>query len=174
MKKLFLLPLLLLTLRVVAQVSCEPVFPTQSGNVTIFFDATQGNGALTGVSPVYAHMGVLTSAGQGWQHVPTTWGIADPLGAMQNVSPNIWKKTINIQQFFNIQPGETVNSLAFVFRNQSGSIVGRAADGSDIFYNVYPDDAPLQTVFLNLRPRRWWLTPAHKYRFGPRLPNRVR
>lgn len=148
MKKIVLLPLLLLTLRVVAQVSCEPVFPTQSGNVTIFFDATQGNGALTGVSPVYAHMGVLTSAGQGWQHVPTTWGIADPLGAMQNVSPNIWKKTINIQQFFNIQPGETVHSLAFVFRNQSGSIVGRAADGSDIFYNVYPDDAPLQTVFF--------------------------
>lgn len=148
MKKLFLLPILLLTLRVAAQVSCQPVFPTQSGNVTIFFDATQGNGALTGVSPVYAHMGVLTSAGSGWQHVPTTWGIADPVGAMQLEAPNIWKKTINIQQFFNIQPGETVYSLAFVFRNQSGSIVGRAADGSDIFYNVYPDDAPLQTVFF--------------------------
>ena len=149
MKKLFLLPLLLLSLRIaVAQVSCQPVFPTQSGDVTIFFDATQGNGALTGVSPVYAHMGVLTSAGSGWQHVPTTWGIADPVGAMQLESPNIWKKTINIQQFFNIQPGETVHSLAFVFRNQSGSIVGRAANGSDIFYNVYPDDAPLQTVFF--------------------------
>lgn len=149
MKKVFLLPFLVLGLRiVVAQVSCDPVFPEQSGDVDIFFDATQGNGALVGVSPVYAHMGVITSAGNGWQHVMTTWGIADPVGAMQNVSPNIWKKTINIQQFFNIQAGETVYSLSFVFRNQSGSIVGRAADGSDIFYNVYPDNAPLQTVFL--------------------------
>ncbi len=151
MKQLFLLPLLLLGLRVVAQVTCQPVFPTQSGQVTIFFDATQGNGALTGISPVFAHMGVITSASTSpsdWQHVPTTWGIADPVGAMQNVSPNIWKKTIVINTFFNLQPGETVLKLAFVFRNQSGNIVGRAADGSDIFYNVYPENAPLQTVFL--------------------------
>ncbi|HOY07451.1 MAG TPA: alpha-amylase family glycosyl hydrolase [Saprospiraceae bacterium] len=151
MKKLFLLPILLASLHLVAQVTCDPVFPTQSGTVTIFYNATQGNAALTGVSPVYAHMGVITSASTSltdWQHVPTTWGIADPVGTMQNVAPNIWKKTIVINDFFNIQPGETVLKLAFVFRNQSGSIVGRAADGSDIYYNVYPDNAPLQTVFL--------------------------
>lgn len=152
MKKLFLLPLLLLTIRLFAQVSCIPVFPTATQQITIYFDASQGNGALTGISPVYAHMGVITNASTSlsdWQQVPTTWGIADPVGAMQSVAPNIWKKTFTIQSFFNIQPGETVLKLAFVFRNQSGSIAGRAADGSDIFYDVYPENLPLQTVFLN-------------------------
>ena len=105
MKKLFLLPILLASLHLVAQVTCDPVFPTQSGTVTIFYNATQGNAALTGVSPVYAHMGAITSASTSltdWQHVPTTWGIADPVGTMQNVAPNIWKKTIVINDFFNL------------------------------------------------------------------------
>ncbi|MBL7779990.1 MAG: hypothetical protein JNM22_02150, partial [Saprospiraceae bacterium] len=152
MKKLFLLPILILGIRLAfAQVTCDPFFPTQTGNVTIYYNATQGNAALVGVSPVYAHMGVITTASTSmtdWKHVVTTWGNADPVGAMQLESPNVWRKTINIATFFNIQPGETVLKLAFVFRNQSGSIVGRAADGSDIFYNVYPDNAPLQTQFL--------------------------
>jgi hypothetical protein len=152
MLKRFLLPILFMGLRLaVAQVTCDPVFPTQSGTVTIFYNATQGNGALAGVSPVFAHMGVITTASTSltnWQHVPTTWGVADPVGAMQSVASNIWKKTININDFFNIPPGETVLKLAFVFRNQSGSIVGRASDGSDIYYDVYPDNSPLQTVFL--------------------------
>ena len=152
MKKQFLLPILFLGVRLAfAQVTCDPFFPTQSGNVTIFYNATQGNAALVGVSPVYAHMGVITNASTSmtdWKHVVTTWGTADPVGAMQLESPNVWRKTINIATFFNIQPGETVLKLAFVFRNQSGSIVGRAADGSDIFYNVYPDNSPLQTQFL--------------------------
>lgn len=152
MKKLFLLPLLLLEMwSVTAQVTCDPVFPTINQQITIYYDATQGNGALAGVSPVYAHMGLITNNSTSptdWQHVPTTWGVADPVGAMQNVSPNIWKKTFTISDLFDIQPGETVLKLAFVFRNASGSIVGRAADGSDIFYNVYPENAPLQTLFL--------------------------
>lgn len=152
MKKLLLLPILLLELlTVTAQVTCDPVFPTVDQPVTIFYDATQGNGALTGVSPVYAHMGVITTNSTSltdWQHVPTTWGIADAVGAMQNVAPNIWKKTITISDFFDLQPGETVLKLAFVFRNTSGSIVGRAADGSDIYYDVYPENATLQTIFL--------------------------
>jgi glycosidase len=134
-----------------AQVSCDPVFPNVNSDVTIYFDATQGNGALNGVSPVYAHMGVITNLSTSpsdWKHVTTTWGIADPVGAMTLVSPNLWKKTINIQTFFNIAGGETVLKLSFVFRNTSGSIVGRASDGSDIFYPVYPANGVLQTIFV--------------------------
>ncbi len=36
-------------------VEVVPVFPKVSDNVTIAFNATEGNGALTGVSPVYSH-----------------------------------------------------------------------------------------------------------------------
>jgi len=149
--KLLLLPLLLLPLLLTAQVSTVPVFPNVNANVTIYYNATQGNAALADVSPVFAHMGVITNLSNSpsdWKHVPTTWGINDPVGAMTQESPNVWKKTINIQTFFNISGGETVLKLAFVFRNQSGSIVGRAADGGDIFYDVYPENGPLQTVFL--------------------------
>ncbi|HNE27889.1 MAG TPA: hypothetical protein PLW66_01910, partial [Saprospiraceae bacterium] len=152
MKKLFLLLFgCFAAWSIGAQVTCDPLFPTLSGDVTIYYHADQGNGALAGVSPVYAHMGVITDASTSptdWQHVVTTWGTADAVGAMTFVSPNLWKKTINIQSFFNIQPGETVLKLAFVFRNTNGSIVGRAADGSDIYYTVYPENSGLLTTFV--------------------------
>ncbi len=140
-----------LTSALAAQVSCDPVFPTVNDDVTITFNAAQGNGALAGISPVYAHMGVLTSSSTSptnWKYVATTWGIADPKGAMQSDGPNIWKKTFNVRTFFNIPPGETVLQLAFVFRNTNGTIVGRAADGSDIFYPVYPENGALRTAFI--------------------------
>jgi glycosidase len=142
---------LVLTAALAAQVSCDPVFPTVNDDVTITFHAAQGNGALAGISPVYAHMGVLTSASASptdWKYVATTWGIADPKGAMQSDGPNSWKKTFNIRTFFNIPAGETVRQLAFVFRNANGTIVGRAADGSDIFYPVYPENGALLAAFI--------------------------
>lgn len=134
-----------------AQVTCLPVFPRVDDDVTITYDATLGNGALVGVSPVYAHMGVITSQSttpSDWRYVKTTWGVADPVGLMQQAGPNRWTKTFNIRTFFGIPPGEQVLKLAFVFRNANGSIVGRATDGSDIFYPVYPDNMGLQTALL--------------------------
>lgn len=150
MKKFLLLVLGFLPFAMGAQVSCDPVFPTATQQVTIYFNAAEGNGALAGFAgPVYAHMGVLIEGKNGWQNVPTNWGVADPVGLMTNEGPNIWKKTITINSFFNVAANETVTSLAFVFRNQNGSIVGRAADGSDIFHPVYPANAGLLTTFLS-------------------------
>lgn len=136
-----------------AQVTCDPVFPAVTDNVTIYFNAAQGNAALAGFAgPVYAHMGVITdqsASPSDWKHVVTTWGTADAVGQMTSAGPNLWKKTFTINTFFNIQAGETVLKLAFVFRNQSGSIVGRAADNSDIFYEVYSVNGPLLTTFVS-------------------------
>lgn len=146
------LVLLFLPLGAAAQVSCLPVFPKTDDDVTITFDATQGNGALAGVSPVYAHAGVITSQSSSpsdWKYVKTTWGIADPVGAMTNAGSNLWTKSFNIRSFFGVPQGEEVLRLAFVFRNTNGSIVGRATDGSDIFYDVYPDNIGLQTILLS-------------------------
>ena len=144
--------LLLATVGLHAQVTCDPAFPITDGNVTIYFHANEGNAALNNFAgPIYAHLGVITNLSQNssdWKHVQTTWGIADPKGLMTYVSPNLWSKTINIRTFFSIPANETVLKLAFVFRNQSGSVVGRAADGSDIFYDVYPNDGQLRTRFL--------------------------
>ncbi len=135
-----------------AQVTCTPVFPRVDDDVTITYNATLGNGALVGISPVYAHMGVITSQSTSpndWRYVKTTWGVADPVGLMQPAGPNLWTKSFNIRAFFGIPPGEQVLKLAFVFRNANGTIVGRATDGSDIFYSVYPDNMGLQTALLS-------------------------
>ena len=135
-----------------AQVSCDPVFPVETDNVTIYFHADQGNGALNNFAgPIYAHTGVITNlstSGSDWKHVQTTWGIADPKGLMTFVAPNLWSISFNIKSFYGIPANETVLKLAFVFRNASGGTVGRAADGSDIYYDVYPDDGALRTKFI--------------------------
>ena len=58
-------------------VSFEPNFATQYDSVTIYFDATQGNGALEGFSGrVFLHTGVITSesnSGSDWKYVPAGW-----------------------------------------------------------------------------------------------------
>jgi len=141
----------LLTHTAFAQVTCSPVFPNEDDNVTVTFDATQGNAALVGVNPVWAHLGVITNLSTGpsdWKHVVTTWGTNNAAAQMTNAGTNLWSKTFNIKTFFNIPANETVLKIACVFRNTSGSIVGRAADGSDIYYEVYPQNAPLQTLIL--------------------------
>ncbi|MFN0035016.1 MAG: alpha-amylase family glycosyl hydrolase [Saprospiraceae bacterium] len=153
-----LTPLTLLTsltfltaLTSLAQVTCLPVFPNASDNVTITYDATQGNGALAGVSPVWAHLGVITNLSQNssdWKHVATTWALNNAAAQMTSAGTNLWTKTFNITTFFNVPANETVLKLAFVFRDASGNTVGRAADGGDIFYEVYPDNSPLQTLLL--------------------------
>lgn len=153
---LVLLPLFLCTAILTAQVTCDPVFPNVDDDVTITFNAAQGNAALAGFAgPVYAHMGVITdqsTSPSDWKHVTTTWGIADAVGLMTYEAPNIWKKSFNIRTFFNIPQNETVLQMAFVFRNTSGSIVGRAAGNADMYYDVYPANVPLQTLFVQPVP----------------------
>ncbi len=128
-----------------------PAFPTANDYVTIIYDATQGNGALTGVSPVYAHCGVITDQSTSptdWQYVVTTWGTADPNGLMAALGDNKHKIEFNIPDYYGFPPGTNVLQLAFVFRNANGSIVGRSTDGSDIYYPVYPEDAGFLAAFF--------------------------
>ncbi len=131
----------------------EPAFPTQDDQVVLYYDATEGNGALTGVIPVYIHTGVITSESNGpndWQNVIGNWGTADgqvlmtPLGNSLH-SFNFGGQTL--AEFYGVGAGVTINSLAMVFRNGNGSAVGRAADGSDIFYAL--SDGEFTANFLS-------------------------
>src|SRR5687767_5741265 len=129
-----------------------PVFLRLHDDVTITFDASEGNGALIGVSPVYVHTGLITSestSGSDWKHVQGNWGTADPKVLMTSIGNNLHTISFNIYDFYNVNPGEIVYSLAFVFRNANGSIVGRATDGADIFYPVYPDNGDFLSVLLS-------------------------
>ncbi len=118
-----------------------PAFPTVNDVVTIVYDATEGNAALTGVGTVYTHTGVITNQSTSptnWLHVQGNWGTADASVLMTNLGGNKHQITIDIDAFYGFPANTVVEDLAFVFRNATGTSVGREADGSDIFYPVYP------------------------------------
>ena len=130
----------------------NPAFPTVNDVVTITYDATQGNAALVGQNQVYCHAGLITSASTSptnWQFVQGNWGTVDAQVAMTNIGNNKHTITIDIDQFYGFPATTTVLQLAFVFRNASGNIVGRAADGSDIYYTIYPVNAGLVAGFFH-------------------------
>lgn len=120
-------------------VSLSPAFATQFDQVTIVYDASKGNKALQGQSTVYAHTGVITNLSatpNSWRYVQGNWGTDDAKVKMTNLGNNLFSITYTINTFYSIPQGEQVLKLAFVFRNQSGSIVGRETDGSDIFVSI--------------------------------------
>ena len=132
-------------------VSVTPAFPSQNDTITVVFDATEGNGALTGVTPVYAHAGLITNQSTSptdWKHVQGNWGTADPNVLMTSLGNNLHQLQYHIPTYYGFGSNVTVQRLAFVFRNANGTTVGRAADGSDIYYDVYPANAGLIAQFL--------------------------
>lgn len=142
----------LLPLTAMAQIlSVTPAFPSQNDTVTIIYDATEGNGALTGVVPVYAHAGLITNQSTSptdWKHVQGNWGTADASVLMTNLGNNLHKIEYHMPSFYGFGSSVVVQQMAFVFRNASGSVVGRDPNGSDIYYDVYPANAGLIAQFL--------------------------
>lgn len=132
--------------------SVTPAFPSQNDTVTIIYDATQGNAALTGVIPVYAHAGLITnqsSSATDWKHVQGNWGTADANVLMTPLGNNLHKISYHMPTFYGFGSGVAVQKMAFVFRNANGTTVGRATSGSDIYYDVYPANAGLIAQFMS-------------------------
>ena len=117
-----------------------PAFPTQEDQVTLYYNATQGNGDLTGVVPVYIHTGVITSASTGpndWQNVVGNWGTNDAQVLMTPQGNNIHTFNfggLTLEAFYGVNAGEVIEELACVFRNVTGGIVGRSEGGGDIYF----------------------------------------
>lgn len=121
----------------------SPLFPTRNDTITITYDATQGNGALAGISPIYVHTGLITTSSTNyndWFDVQDDWGTPDPNTEMTPIGNNKFTFTFNINSFYGVPAGtDTIIALGFVFRNVDGSIVGRNADGTNIDLTVYDD-----------------------------------
>lgn len=136
----FLLPVFLAAQTVVT----IPVYPTDIDSCTVIFDATQGNAGLKDVPPpIYAHTGVLTNlstSSSDWKYVIADWNQNTPKALMTPLGNNLYqlKLTPSIRDFYGVPAGETIQKLAFVFRNSDGSKAGREANGGDIFADVYP------------------------------------
>lgn len=145
---LFLINVLLVNAQIL---QVTPAFPTQNDVVTITYDASEGNGALVGTSPVYGHLGLITTASTSltdWKYVQGNWGTADANTLMTDLGNGLHQITIDIPSYYNFPSSTTVLKLAFVFRNADGSTVGRATDGSDIYYDIYPSNAGLLARFF--------------------------
>jgi 1,4-alpha-glucan branching enzyme len=142
MKKFFLLLILFAAANnAFAQVlEWTPYFSTRNDSITIIYDASQGNGALVGTIPIYVHTGVITNLSTSptdWKYVKTVWGQTTNQPSMTYLGNSKWQFTINIQSYYQVPLSEEILQLAFVFRNANGSIVGRNADGSDIFLPIF-------------------------------------
>ena len=135
----------------------EPPFPTDNEPVTVFFDATQGTGGLAGCNcDVYVHTGLITSNSNGpsdWKYVFTNWGQANadwkmiPVVGQSDVYS--WDISPNIRERYNVtDPTETIEKLAFVFRNADGSLEGKGDGGTDIFYDVQQDNGAFTAGFV--------------------------
>ena len=124
----------------------EPGFPSQLDDVTICFDATQGNVVMAGFTDVvYAHIGVITSnstSPSDWKYVQGDWGTTNA-PVMTRVSQDLYTLEINIEDFYGIPAGVMVEQMAFIFRSQDGTESGRDTDGSDIYTQVYESNQEL-------------------------------
>ncbi len=147
--RLTILPLLLtiISLGHAQVVTLSPFFATPDEPVTIYFDASKGDGGLAEYDgTIYAHTGLITteSATPGdWKNVQGVWGTADPNVKMTRIfshmGERIYKLSISsIYDFYGATPLDTILQLAFVFRNETGSVTGRDIGGGDIFVDLYP------------------------------------
>ncbi|HVZ98020.1 MAG TPA: alpha-amylase family glycosyl hydrolase [Chitinophagaceae bacterium] len=150
MKKtvLLLLTLLLFINQGFSQLlSWSPSF-IQEGSTpdTIFMDATKGNQGLLNYTPtsdVYVHIGVITNkstSSSDWRYVSSVWGSTNPTYHAPYSGNNKWYYVITggLRSFFGItDPTETIQKIAILFRNGSGSLAQRNADGSDMYVPVY-------------------------------------
>ena len=137
MKKILLNLLLFVSFISYAQVSTSPGVPTSSDLITITFNATGTN--LEGYTgDVYAHTGVLTDSStdnSDWKHTIGTWGNNTTQPKLTRTGTNTYQLIIspNLISYYNINTGETVTDLAFVFRSADGN----SQTSPDIFITIY-------------------------------------
>ncbi len=135
-------------------VTYTPEFALQTDGIAITFHADEGNqGLLNYTGDVYAHTGLITNLSAPSPGNPGAWryGIQNDWGHnlaklklgrtgqnqyMLNVSPSIIDFYLT-SEGKSLEPGEYIKMLAFVFRSEDGSLVGKTADEGDIFVPVY-------------------------------------
>ncbi len=132
----------------------EPGFPSEWDSITVFFDATLGDGGLAGYSgAVYAHTGVITENSthpSDWRYVDSQWGTADPDYELESLGNDLYKLVIGYpHEYYGCPQSEEILQLAFVFRNADGSVTGRDVGGSDIFMDLYSSGISAEFITPN-------------------------
>jgi len=154
MKKIFLFIVLLIPLKLVAQIiTLIPTLPSVDDSVTVIFDATQGNGALANFTgDVYMYTGVITEESvdnYDWKHVVSNWGSTDEKLKLTRIADNKYQTRIHIKSFYNIQPNEVVTKLAFLFYNSGTTIVARDVGNTDILVSISNTNVTSSNKYLS-------------------------
>ena len=140
MRKLVLSILVMCVACVFAQVtpSPNPIPVGYTGEVTITYDATKGNGGMVGATKCYAHTGLITADSKNtgdWKNVIGSWrGATQP--QLTSLGNNKWQLVIsNIYSFYGVPETTDIKALAFVFHDgPSGSKEGKAVSGDILVY----------------------------------------
>ncbi len=138
-------------------VTMSPAVALPNDEVTIIFDAAEGNQQLIDAETVYMHHGVVTNSpnGTNWSNVIGNWGQDDGVGAMTPVAgqPNKWQITIgpSIREYFGVDNGTNIFRISAVFRNADGSVKGTMAAGSYSWGTVTSSG----DVFINLNVQNY-------------------
>lgn len=153
----------------------DPPFPSADDQVTLYYDASQGNGELDGIIPVYIHTGLITSQSStptDWQYVNMPWASTDPEWVMAYEGTNLWSYDFGGQtlaDFFGMGPGVEAEQLAMVFRNGPARW---SAGTQTAATSICPSVQVVSRLFSSsLRsPVRWWW-PAPPLPCPPRPRN---
>lgn len=125
------------------------VITKDTESVEITFHAAWGNQGLMNLDPsakVYAHTGVITNlstSASDWKYAPT-WGTNTAKYEMTRTGDNLYTLKIpNLRSYYGItSSSETIERLAFVFRNANGSKEAKTVSYGDIFVTVFPSVFP--------------------------------
>ncbi|HMM12429.1 MAG TPA: alpha-amylase family glycosyl hydrolase, partial [Bacteroidales bacterium] len=145
-----------------------PSFPAQNQALTLYFDATKGNGALLNYTgDVYVHTGVITnlsSSDADWRYTKTAWGENSPSTLLTRISANLYSLTIpNPRNYYGVPGNEQILKMVLVFRSatantQGNWLVHKNSDGSDILVKFYQPG--LNVKFNNPLTRQTLLTSS--------------
>ena len=138
MKKLFVLIIQLISWAVLhgQMVYTEPPLPVMGTPVQVFYDTSKDPGELKNYTEdIYAHTGVILKGNTSWQHVIGTWGYNSTQPKLTYLGNYLYRLDISpdIKTYYSLADNDSVQKLAFVFRNAAGTHQTRP----DIFLNVY-------------------------------------
>ena len=141
MRKLpLILSLIIITIAANAQViTLSPEKPTFTEEVTLTYNAAEGNAALKDCNcDIYAHTGLLTAESTSpgdWKHVVAEWNENLDKLRLKKVDDNVYELRFSISDLYGIPAtGGNLTALNFVFRNKKGDKVGKDKGDKDIYY----------------------------------------
>ena len=140
----------------------EPADPSPTDTIILTYNSSEGNEALayyTGI--IYLHTGVITQNsidGGDWKHVIGNWGEDDKRVKMTSIGNGLHQFQFVINDFYGLNPEESPQQLAYVFRSVDGSKVGKTKNNEDVFLNVNGYMPPVKEPAVYLFETRKYLS----------------